>query len=278
MAPVSVYPIPESATYLLQLIVTIASAAFPIYLLVFRPRGDRRFWDLSEIAALTMLFLFTWPIIADSLDIGLPFTLTTLTAFTVVQNTMFVAVSLYVALIRFRLPAATLGIRFDGLGRGIAVGALAGAFALPLGIAGEAVAIRVFSLIEGPARAAARVAAEHADDPIQPILTALGGATLPMAWVLVLLAVVVPIGEEIFFRGFVYSGFRERWGVGVATIASALFFAFVHIQAVHGFPIFLLGVLFAVLFQRTGSLVPGVIAHGVNNIIAVLATLNGWSF
>ncbi len=273
----SVYPILESSTHLLQLVLTIVSAAFPIYLLVFRPRGERRFWDLSEIAALTMLFLFTWPFIAESLGIGLPFTLTTLTAFTLVQNAMFVVVALYVALVRFRLPAATLGVRADGWGRGIVVGALGGAFALPLAMAGEAIAVRVFSLIEGPAGAAARIAAEHADDPIQPILSALGGATLPMAWVLFLLTVVVPIGEEMFFRGFVYSGVRERWGVSVAVATSALFFAFVHIQVVHGFAIFLLGVLFALLYERTGSLVPGVVAHGINNLIAVLATLNGWS-
>jgi membrane protease YdiL (CAAX protease family) len=263
MTPVSVYPIPESSQYLLQLTVIIASAAFPLYLLVFRPRGDRRFWDLSEIAALTMLFLFT---------------LTTLTAFTLVQNAMFVIVSLYVAVIRFQLPATALGVRGDGWGRGLALGALAGGFAIPLAMAGEAVAVRVFSVIEGSARAAARVAAEHADDPIQPILSALGGTSLPMAWVLFLLAVVVPIGEEIFFRGFVYGGLRERWGIVVAMAASAIFFAFVHLQAVHAFPIFLLGVLFALLYERTRNLIPGVVAHGVNNLIAVLATLNGWSF
>jgi membrane protease YdiL (CAAX protease family) len=188
-----------------------------------------------------------------------------------------VIVSLYVAVIRFGLPASALGVRGDGWGRGLALGALAGGFAIPLAMAGEAVAVRVFSVIEGSARAAARVAAEHADDPIQPILSALGGTSLPMAWVLFLLAVVVPIGEEIFFRGFVYGGLRERWGIAVATAASALFFAFVHLQAVHAFPIFLLGVLFALLYERTRSLIPGVVAHGVNNLIAVLATLNGWS-
>jgi membrane protease YdiL (CAAX protease family) len=277
MTPVSVYPIPESSTYLLQLTVTIVSAAFPIYLLIFRPTGNRRFWDLSEISALTMLFLFTWPIIADSLDIQLPFDLTRLTAFTIVQNTMFVAVSLYVACIRFRLPASTLGFRADGLGRGLALGLLAGAIALPLSIAGEAIAVRIFSLIEGAANAAARVAAEHADDPIQPILQALAGAPLPTAWIVFLLAVIVPIGEEVFFRGFVYSGLRERWGVAIAIFSSSLFFTLVHVQVVHGFPIFLLGVLFAWLFQSTGNLVPGIIAHGINNLIAVLATLNGWS-
>jgi membrane protease YdiL (CAAX protease family) len=276
--PLSVYPIPESSTYLLQLIVTIASAAFPIYLLVFRPTGGRRFWDLSEIAAVTILLLFTWPSILDALGIGLPFTLASLTAFTLVQNAIFVVTSLYVAVIRFRLPASALGVRIGEWSVAITRGALAGAFAIPLAMAGEAIAVRVFTLIKGSYWTGVQVAAEHADDPIQPILSALGGAPLPTAWVLFLLGVVVPIGEEIFFRGFVYSGLRERWGIPVALGASSLFFAFVHFQLVHGVPIFLLGVLFALVYQRTGSPIPCIVAHGVNNAVAVIATLNGWSF
>jgi membrane protease YdiL (CAAX protease family) len=86
----------------------------------------------------------------------------------------------------------------------------------------------------------------------------------------------VPIGEEVFFRGFIFSTLR-RWGWAWAVTLSSLLFAAVHLQVVHFFPILLLGVVLAVLYQRTGSLVASIAVHGVNNLIAALASLYNWN-
>jgi membrane protease YdiL (CAAX protease family) len=274
MIPAAVYPMPDSQVTALLMMLAF-SAALAVYLLAFRPIADRGSWGLSEMVAITILFVLTMPVAAHLAGIGLPFTLTDLTIVTLAQNATFVAVPAYVAVARYGLPAAALGLRVEGGWRLAALGLLGAVVATPLALVGERAAIYLLGLIVGPAEAQALAAAEHATDPLLPILNTLSGGPA-LVWFFFLLAVVVPIGEEVFFRGFVYGGLRARWGIWPAAVTSALFFAVVHTQLVHGLPIFLLGVLFAVLYARTGSLLPPIVAHAANNVIAVLSVWYGW--
>ena len=76
---------------------------------------------------------------------------------------------------------------------------------------------------------------------------------------------VAPLWEELFFRGLVFKSFLERYSVRKAVVASSLLFALFHLnpwQAIVAFPI---GVLNAWLVLRTGSLVPGMLAHFATN-------------
>lgn len=275
MLPAVVYPLPDAVLASTALVVLLASAALPLYLLVFRPTGGRAVWGLSEMLAITLLFLVTLPLAAVMAGVALPLSLSQLSAVTLVQNAMFVGAPAYVVAVRYRLPLARLGVRLDAWPRLALVGAAAAMVAFPMAVASEEVAVYLIGLIEGPAQAAARVAAEHAADPLRPVFEALTGV-LPIAWSVFLLAVIVPVGEEVFFRGFVYGGLRARWGVATAALASAAFFAVAHAQLVHGVPIFLLGVILALLYERTGSLLPAVITHAVNNVIATLSIWLGW--
>jgi membrane protease YdiL (CAAX protease family) len=274
MAPAAVYPIPPNLQVAVMVVVYLVTAGLPLYVLFFRPVGGERVWGLPEMLAMTALFLLALPIAASSLGIGVPLSLRDLSLVTVAQNLLLAGLPVYVAVARYRLPAAALGLR--GRRWGLAgIGLLAAAACVALSAAGERVAIYAIGLLEGPQQAAARAAAEHLDDPLLPVLSTLTGAGA-IAWVFILLCIIVPIGEEIFFRGFVYGGLRSRWGVPAALVVSSLAFAVVHLQVVHGFPIFLLGAVFALVYQRTGSLVPAVVAHGVNNLIAVLSLWRGW--
>jgi sodium transport system permease protein len=86
--------------------------------------------------------------------------------------------------------------------------------------------------------------------------------------------VLPAICEELFFRGFVLSGFRAslRGGgaVTLAVLASAALFALFHIFPEKWLPTFLMGALLALFAVRTGSIWPGMVAHAVNNASAVL--------
>lgn len=280
MWPAAVYPVPESSYTAAVLLFAAASAALPLYLLVFRPTAGQRTWGISEMVAIAVLFLLTLPMAALLVGIDLPLTLVDLSVVTIVQNAVFVGLPAYVAMVRYGLPAASLGVRIAGWPRFVALGAAGAALATPLAIIGEEIAVFLVGLIEGPAQVAARVAAEHLDDPLRPVLAELNSPTA-IAWLIVLLAVIVPIGEEMFFRGFVYGGLRSRWGAvrwgaALAALVSAAFFAAVHMQLVHGVPIFLLGLLLALLYERTRSLVPGIITHALTNVIAVLSIWRNW--
>lgn len=110
------------------------------------------------------------------------------------------------------------------------------------------------------------------------------GATSPTASVLafgLLVGVIAPVAEELFFRGFAFTALRRRLGTGWAAVASGVLFGAVHVlggtEAVFVPVLALLGVGLALLYARTGSLLPGIALHSANNAYA-LATLVGWSW
>ncbi|MEA3318705.1 MAG: type II CAAX endopeptidase family protein [Bacillota bacterium] len=89
-------------------------------------------------------------------------------------------------------------------------------------------------------------------------------------------AVISPIYEEIFYRGFLYKLIRGKWGVGAGLLISSLIFTVMHIPIYNTLPVnFLSGMIFAWTYERSGSIVPGIIIHGVFNGIAVLLTVLG---
>ncbi len=82
------------------------------------------------------------------------------------------------------------------------------------------------------------------------------------------LVVMAPVAEELFFRGQVLRGYLGRYSVTKAVWSSAVLFAVFHLnpwQAVVALP---LGVGFARLTLRTGSLVPGMVSHAMVNVSA----------
>ncbi len=112
---------------------------------------------------------------------------------------------------------------------------------------------------------------QTSEHPIVP-LTRGGGASLPLAFLLAV--VVAPIVEETFFRGALYGGLRTRMGVWGAAAFSGALFASVHPTLPTGFlPILALGMVLAVLREKTGSLYPGMVCHGLNNAIMLIAAV-----
>jgi membrane protease YdiL (CAAX protease family) len=98
-------------------------------------------------------------------------------------------------------------------------------------------------------------------------------ALAPHQFLLIVLAgaVLAPIAEETFFRGYVFASYRVRYGPLVAAVLSALLFGALHLNVQAFVPIFCMGLLLAWLYQRTESLLPGIIAHGLNNALAFAA-------
>lgn len=82
--------------------------------------------------------------------------------------------------------------------------------------------------------------------------------------------VVAPLTEEMFFRGFMFPAFRDRLGEAGGIAASAAVFAVAHWQPLALPALFALGALLAWLYQKTGSLWPGIVLHATINSVAIL--------
>lgn len=87
-----------------------------------------------------------------------------------------------------------------------------------------------------------------------------------------LIVIAAPISEEVCFRGFLFGGLRERMPRIAAALLSGLIFGGLHaltgISAVP--PLIVFGFILALLYEKTGSIVPGIILHMLNNSIALL--------
>lgn len=86
-------------------------------------------------------------------------------------------------------------------------------------------------------------------------------------------AVISPVYEEIFYRGFMYRWLRTRIGMRWGIISSFIFTA-AHYPTINVMPInFINGIVFAWAYERTNSIWPGVMVHGLVNGISVLLTV-----
>ena len=92
-------------------------------------------------------------------------------------------------------------------------------------------------------------------------------------WTFEALAVWTPLTEETFFRGFVMAGLISRYGVVGSIVGSALIFSLFHLHPGVLLPIFVAGVLLAVLYHATGSIWPPVLAHAGQNAITLVAIM-----
>lgn len=84
------------------------------------------------------------------------------------------------------------------------------------------------------------------------------------------IALIPSICEEILFRGYVQGSLERSWGVLPAILVSGLLFGMFHLQLTNLLPLAGLGILLAVLTWKSGSLLPAMAAHLVNNGGAVL--------
>lgn len=90
---------------------------------------------------------------------------------------------------------------------------------------------------------------------------------------LVVVTIVAPFSEEIFFRGYLYSAFKKAWGVNAGLFLSSFLFALAHLEIYSFIPIFIIGWILAYIFEKTKSLFPVIFLHAAYNLILILIML-----
>jgi len=103
-----------------------------------------------------------------------------------------------------------------------------------------------------------------------------------------------PIGEEIFFRGFLQEALTTKFPYRHAMIIDSLFFALIHLfhhgivrdraGQVHFYPLsgfiwvmlmFITAMAFALLKKRSGSIYPAIVSHAVFNLVMNITIFYG---
>ncbi len=87
----------------------------------------------------------------------------------------------------------------------------------------------------------------------------------------VIAVVLVPLAEEFLFRGLLYRALDREWGGWRAIAGAAAFFAIYH-PLTSWLPVGALGAMNAILFKRSGRLVPAIAAHMAYNAVVLLPT------
>jgi membrane protease YdiL (CAAX protease family) len=253
-------------------VVALFPAFFPIYTLCIRPRRqDEAGWGLPEVVGLLSLLAATLPAVVGLLLIaGMRMDFAFVSALIVAQSALLAGGCVYVAH-RYGPPAAMLGYRANRWPLLIAASLL---LSVPVVLAvhhlAQPAAVWLVGLFIGPEQARLLAEDELRRNPIiqaVPPLDDLARVTL-FAF---LICVLVPVAEETFFRGFAYPPLRRRYGALPAMLATAAAFGVLHVQIVNFLPIFLLGFILVLLYERTGSLLPPIALHAVNNLAALIA-------
>jgi len=106
----------------------------------------------------------------------------------------------------------------------------------------------------------------------QPSLLLLSEAhSLPLRVLLLLTAsCIVPAAEETIFRGLLFRGLRAQWGLLAGMTISSAIFALGHLDVLAAPPLFIFSLGLAWSVERTGSLLPAAIAHGLFNLFPLL--------
>ncbi len=100
-------------------------------------------------------------------------------------------------------------------------------------------------------------------EAVQDSVKLLQTATDPMVLILMAVAAVLvaPVSEEIVFRGYLYPAAKKFAGPWMAAICTGLVFAAAHGSLAALLPLFIFGVVLAVLYEKTGSIWAPVAVH-----------------
>ncbi|HEX6230882.1 MAG TPA: CPBP family intramembrane glutamic endopeptidase [Actinomycetota bacterium] len=112
-------------------------------------------------------------------------------------------------------------------------------------------------------------------EQVPPDLSAVGlAATALYAFV------IAPIHEELFFRGILFRGVRDRYGLAAGLMASGVGFSLIHyLDGPWQGTVLLMGVMFfngialAWFYERRGNLVANLVAHSMFNVIGLALIL-----
>jgi membrane protease YdiL (CAAX protease family) len=117
----------------------------------------------------------------------------------------------------------------------------------------------------------------HAPKQPQQVISCVRGSALAYLGPVVVLA--APMGEETFFRGFLFKGLRRSFSIWPSALISAAAFAAVHFAGLSFLVLipaeFVVGLGLALIYEWRRSLLASVTAHATFNLVGYLLIVSG---
>jgi membrane protease YdiL (CAAX protease family) len=142
------------------------------------------------------------------------------------------------------------------------------------GLAGRVIGIAVIAwlIYLVCALVLAPILSPHQEDVTKEVGTDTGGA-LNVIVGAILIVIIAPLSEEVFFRGFMFAGLRRAMPLWGAALISACVWGSLHLTGGNvgvAIQLAVFGVILAYLYEQTGSLYATIFAHALNNTIAFI--------
>jgi hypothetical protein len=167
----------------------------------------------------------------------------------------------YSVKVRHKSTITALGLKMEGMWKGIAWGVGLG---LPLFVGAIALAFASEKLLR-----------DNAPDMVSKSVNEISSGTLSSVLVFLLfltLVVLAPVCEEIFFRGYLYPALRNRMDRQPAMLLNGLLFAAAHFEIIGFLPRFLLGYGLCYMYERQHNLSGPMMGHAIyNGLILMLS-------
>lgn len=109
-------------------------------------------------------------------------------------------------------------------------------------------------------------------EALRKMFASLPDTPLNTVMLFVAIAGIAPLLEEVLFRGLVQNALAKKLPAWGAILGASAIFGAVHMDY-HAFPALMgMGVVFGILYHKTGSLRVNILAHMINNAAALLLT------
>lgn len=87
---------------------------------------------------------------------------------------------------------------------------------------------------------------------------------------LIITIVLIPIYEEIFYRGIIFGYLRKNFNIILAIVVQALIFGVMHLNLVQGIYTFILGIVLALVYMYSKSIIGNITIHIIFNLLGIL--------
>jgi uncharacterized protein len=103
---------------------------------------------------------------------------------------------------------------------------------------------------------------------IRRMLEGQSGLTLVRA--VLVIALGAGVAEEVFFRGYMQTRLVKRFRPSTAILITSAAFGLLHFDPLHTPFAFALGIWLGTVTERSGTIIPAIVAHSINNAVATL--------